>query len=431
MRLCTVARINQPPPSSSVRARTSRFSCAGENRRGVTIKEPDDEGVASHSGPESCADVRRTAVKRSRGRVGWVLSREIRRCPGCRRREKARKATSRSTRCKLRINPARSKTPRTRGHTSSGNRQIPGSPWTSRPHREVSGHTAMMDHPGKSDRPEDQRSHGTRPRNGRRRWGGKGADQGEHARVYTRSGHSAGQTRPARSSEYDSGPDGTGHSGSPRCSITCMPWALTCAPRTSRSNETRCPGVDGETWQQDGGRTWRRIFRTSPSGCGAWYRAKPVRRAYIPKADGRPRPLGVPALEDKIVQRAVVEALHAIYEADFRGVLVRVSAWRRSPHQALDALDGRHHDEEGELGARCGHPEPLRYGGAWMVAPLPRAPCGSVSVAECASFEKWLSAGVLDEGQRIVTGGWHGAGREYRARLAGECLPPLRLRPRG
>jgi len=97
------------------------------------------------------------------------------------------------------------------------------------------------------------------------------------------------------------------------------------------------PGVDGETWQHYGERLEENLQDLSDRLRRGAYRAKPVKRAYIPKADGRERPIGITALEDKVVQRATVEVLNAIYEIDFRGFSYGFRPGR-SQHDALDAL---------------------------------------------------------------------------------------------
>jgi group II intron reverse transcriptase/maturase len=97
------------------------------------------------------------------------------------------------------------------------------------------------------------------------------------------------------------------------------------------------PGVDGETWQHYGEALEENIQDLSHRLKRGAYRAKPVRRTYIPKGDGRQRPLGVTALEDKLVQRATVEVLNAIYETDFLGFSYGFRR-KRNQHNALDAL---------------------------------------------------------------------------------------------
>jgi RNA-directed DNA polymerase len=97
------------------------------------------------------------------------------------------------------------------------------------------------------------------------------------------------------------------------------------------------PGVDGVTWQTYEADLDRNLTDLHERVHRGAYRALPSRRTYIPKADGRQRPLAVAALEDKIVQRATVVVLNAIYEEDFLGFSYGFRP-KRSQHDALDAL---------------------------------------------------------------------------------------------
>jgi group II intron reverse transcriptase/maturase len=105
-----------------------------------------------------------------------------------------------------------------------------------------------------------------------------------------------------------------------------------------RQRRAASPGVDRvtvEDYERNLEANLQRLHERVHSG---QYWPKPVRRTYIPKADGSLRPLGIPTLEDKIVQGAVAEVLNAVYEADFLGFSHGFRPGR-SPHSALDALD--------------------------------------------------------------------------------------------
>jgi group II intron reverse transcriptase/maturase len=156
-------------------------------------------------------------------------------------------------------------------------------------------------------------------------------------------------------------------------------------------------GIDGETWRHYGETLEVNLLDLSGRLQRGAYRAKPVRRAYIPKADGRLRPLGVPTLEDKIVQRAVVEVLNAIYEVDFLGFSYGFRPGR-SPHQSLDALS------VGLLRRKVnwvldadirGFFDTLDHG--WLVKFLEHRVADRRVVR---LIQKWLRAGVLEEGKR-------------------------------
>jgi group II intron reverse transcriptase/maturase len=158
------------------------------------------------------------------------------------------------------------------------------------------------------------------------------------------------------------------------------------------------PGVDGETWRHYGEDLESNLQDLSHRLKQGAYRAKPVRRVYIPKADGRLRPLGVTALEDKIVQRAAVEAMNAIYETDFLGFSYGFRP-KRSQHNALDAL------YTGLLTKKVNWVLDLDIRGffdaishEWLVKFIEHRIADRRVVR---LIQKWLNAGVLEDGKRI------------------------------
>jgi len=155
------------------------------------------------------------------------------------------------------------------------------------------------------------------------------------------------------------------------------------------------PGVDGETWRHYGEDLERNLQDLSERLKRGAYRAKPVRRVYIAKTDGRQRPLGVPVLEDKIVQRAAVEVMNTIYETDFLGFSYGFRPGRNQ-HQALDALyTGLLTSWVLDLDIR-GFFDHLSH--EWLVKFVEHRIADRRVVR---LIQKWLNAGVLEEGKRI------------------------------
>ena len=123
--------------------------------------------------------------------------------------------------------------------------------------------------------------------------------------------------------------------------------------------EDAAAGVDGLTWTEYEAALGRNLEDLHARLHRGAYRALPSRRVYIPKPDGRQRPLAVAALEDKIVQRATVAVLNAIYEEDFLGFSYRIPARTRHARCARRAR-GWDHRQESELHTGRRHPSVLR-----------------------------------------------------------------------
>jgi group II intron reverse transcriptase/maturase len=156
-------------------------------------------------------------------------------------------------------------------------------------------------------------------------------------------------------------------------------------------------GVDGQTWQQYGEDLEHHLQDLSDRLRRGAYRAKPVRRVFIPKADGRQRPLGVPTLEDKIVQRATAEVLNAIYETDFVGFSYGFRPGR-SAHNALDAVAVgiTRKKVSWVLDADIrGFYDAVDH--EWLVAFVEHRIADRRVVRH---IKKWLKAGVMEDGKR-------------------------------
>lgn len=158
-------------------------------------------------------------------------------------------------------------------------------------------------------------------------------------------------------------------------------------------------GVDGVTWQQYGQDLESNLQDLHARLKRGAYRAKPARRVAIPKADGRERLLGVPTLEDKLVQRATTEVLEAIYEQDFVGFSYGFRKGR-SAHHALDAVSVAIRTRKVgwvlDTDIR-GFFDTLDHG--WLVKFLEHRIADKRVIR---LIQKWLKAGALDGGRRVV-----------------------------
>jgi group II intron reverse transcriptase/maturase len=159
-------------------------------------------------------------------------------------------------------------------------------------------------------------------------------------------------------------------------------------------------GVDGKTWKEYNLNLKDNLKKLSEKLKSGRYRARAVKRIYIPKADGRTRPIGIPTLEDKIVQRSMVEVLNSIYEVDFLGFSYGFRP-DRSQHKALDAvveaIEGRKVNWVLDVDIR-GFFDAINH--EWMIKFIKHRIKDRRILRQ---VKKWLNAGVIEDGKWIKT----------------------------
>ncbi len=158
-------------------------------------------------------------------------------------------------------------------------------------------------------------------------------------------------------------------------------------------------GVDGVTWREYEKILPQRVAELHRMIHAGAYRATPSRRVYIPKADGRQRPLGIASIEDKVVQQAVVTVLSAIYEEDFLGFAYGFRPGR-GQHNALDALTAGIKSQKVnwivDADIRSFFDE-IDHG--WMLRFLEHRIADQRVIR---LIRKWLEAGVIEDGKRVL-----------------------------
>jgi RNA-directed DNA polymerase len=167
-----------------------------------------------------------------------------------------------------------------------------------------------------------------------------------------------------------------------------------------RLKKKAAPGVDGVTWEEYGQGLEERLQDLHGRVHRGAYRAQPSRRVFIPKADGRQRPLGIAALEDKIVQHAVGRVLNQIWEEDFKGFSYGFREGR-SQHDALDALyvgiTRKKVNWVLDLDVRSFFD---KVSHEWLVQFVEHR-IGDPRIVRL--IQKWLKAGVMEEGRWFET----------------------------
>ena len=304
------------------------------------MKESHREEVAHHTDPESCAGRRKAAGEGLTGaHADPALSCEIKSSGTPTPLREAEGNMGRGVKREPRSSPTQSETRSTRGNSSPRNWEVPRVPVadseTGRLGKAV-GRTSSMHARGKSDEP-------IVPRKLPNKDGGNPSAEAAEGRGSTKGNtrqSAAPRTQSRTRASYGLASVREAARKDKRMRFTALLHHVTVY-RLRESfyalKRQAAPGVDGITWQEYEARLEERLTDLHARVQRGAYRAMPSKRAYIPKADGRMRPLGIAALEDKIVQHAVVTVLNAVYEADFLGFSYGFRPGR-SQHDALDAL---------------------------------------------------------------------------------------------